>query len=161
MSNISVTIHSFRFGDLNYSNDKTYFLGYSTPMFNGLLSVETEHWKTHELMFSASYETGNVVILNDIKEYKLGFQSAFLKADVYERLMEALTAHIKANIEPLEVYVKFVNESKALYKEKYAKAKLEYPDIKPSIIHRKMLGGASIYTDHFDLSKVIGTITFN
>jgi len=157
VSDITVTIHSFRFGELNYTTGQTYFLGYSIPMFNGILSVETEHWKTHELMFAFFYDTDSVVISNDIQEFKLSFQATFMKPEAYARLIQKLHEHIKANLEPLDVYTKFVNDSKQAYQLQYQKVKEEFPNTKPSVIHRRMKGSA-IYTDQFDMSKVLGTI---
>lgn len=154
MSNIKVIIHSFRLGDIDFKTNRNYFYAYSTPYFSGMLSVETEHWETPELIFDFHYDTETISIpacLNKIN----GFQPAYMKDEHYRKLIDGIKHHIKSNIEPLSVYNAFVNASIEQYKAEYKRIKTENPTLKPVQLNRK-IHSCIVYTDHFDLSNVLG-----
>lgn len=154
MSNIKVIIHSFRLGNIDFKTNRTYFAAYSAPYFSGMLSVETEHWETPELIFEFYYETETISIpacLNKVN----GFQPVYMKDEYYTKLIDAIKHHIKSNIEPLSVYNAFVNTSIERYKAEYKRIKIENPTLKPIQLNRK-LSSSTVYTDHFDFSNVLG-----
>ena len=157
MSNIKVTIVTCLFGDINYTNDKTYFLPYSRPYFSGMLKIETELWETHELMYSFFYETGNLVIINDVEKFNPHIQAAYMKAEPYTKMKTSLLNHFNTQLGDPKVYSQFVDNACIEYHTKLTEFKKNNKNLSTHMISRKMKN-IDVFTDHFDLSKFIGTV---